>query len=103
MPSGEHERRVRRVERPEEPREAHQDHQQPEARLGPAAPRVQARAHEAPTDERPEDRPHAGIGEVLAAEHEQHVADSAEQGRRRDGERPTRRHEPILTPHAAAD
>jgi hypothetical protein len=39
---------------------------------------------------------------VLAAENEQHVADSAEQGRRRDGERPTRRHMPILTPHAAA-
>jgi hypothetical protein len=30
---------------------------------------------------------------VLAAEHEQDIADSAEQGRRRDGERATRRHE----------
>ena len=82
-----------RVGRPEEPREADQDHQEPEARLRPATPRIQARAHEAPTDHRPEDRPHAGIGEVLAAEHDQHVTDSAEQGRRRDGERPTRRHE----------
>ncbi len=99
---GEHERRVRREERPEEPREAHQDHQQAEARLRPAAPRIQAGADEAPPDQRPEQRLRARIGEVVASEHEQHVADSAEQGRRRDGERPTRRHEPILTPRAAA-
>ena len=98
---GEHEWRIRRDERPKEPREADEDHQQAGPRRGAAPPREQAGAHKAPTDNGPEHRPHARIGEVLAAENEQHVADSAEQGRRRDGERPTRRHDVILTARTA--
>ena len=59
------------------PGEPGEGHQQAEARLGPATPRVEAGADEAPSDQRPEDGPHARVGEVLAAEHEQHVPDSA--------------------------
>src|ERR671918_1898330 len=65
---GEDERRVRGVERAEEPRETDENHEHAEARLGPATPGIQARADEAPADHRPEDRPDARIGEVLAAE-----------------------------------
>ena len=60
---------------------------------GRAAPGVQPGADEAPSDHRPEDGPHGGMA-VLAGEGEHDVADSAEQGRDRDSERPTRRMRP---------